>query len=75
MSSELRANYIRRPTLADDLASHAEDVRYSSYGEAKTFILIVDTDERLRVFTYGFPTDCDIIEGLGEALKLVAEGK
>jgi hypothetical protein len=71
----LRVSPRRRPTLANTLEAHAEDVRVSKAGEATDFILILNTDQRLQVMTYGFEEDLNIVERLYEAIKLVRAGE
>lgn len=52
----------------DWLHNRIEEIRAREYGEAESCILIVETDERIRLFSYGPSTD-------NQTLRLVDRGR
>lgn len=61
-------------TLTEWLHNRSEEIKAREYGEAESCILIVDTDERLRVFSFGPDSDNKTLR-LVDRARAIIRGK
>lgn len=67
----LRLTPRNAPTLINTLEAICEDVKVSQHGEALDFVLVINTDRRVQVISYGLNDDRLIIERLETAINMV----